>query len=283
MIRNDVSITSFYLGIEPASIHAAGFDSLRRARCTSAQTNRETSMTGVQTISHHHEGADLQGQLATPAGPGPHPAVLVMHNALGLGHHMKDVARRLAEQGYIALASDMYGGGVVHKDSQGAGSSLVPIMQVPGLLRARIVAWFEHFKTLPGVDTARMGAIGYCFGGQCVLELARSGADAKAVVSYHGLLTTTQKAVPGQVKAYAAVYTGARDPYAPYDQVQGLREELIAGGAPWQITEFGEVYHAFTDPDAGTTPIPGLGYDPLADKVSWAGTLALLETLVKGT
>ncbi len=238
-------------------------------------------MTELRSITFTHESAELLGQLAVPAGPGPHPAVLVMHNALGLGHHMQDVARRLAAQGYIALASDMYGGGVVHKDSEGAGSSYVPLLQTPGLLRGRVVAWFEHMRTLPGVDAARTGAIGYCFGGQCVLELARSGADAKAVVSYHGLLTTAQKAVPGGVKAFVAAYTGARDPYAPYDHVQALREELIAGGAHWQITEFGEVYHAFTDPDAGTTPIPGLGYDPLADKISWAGTLALLETLVK--
>ncbi len=238
-------------------------------------------MTRLQTIPLYHEGADLQGQLALPSGPGPHPAILVMHNALGLGHHMKDVARRLGAQGYIALASDMYGGGIVHKDSAGAATSIVPLMQNPTLLRARIVAWYEHLKTLPGVDPIRTGAIGYCFGGQCVLELARSGADAKAVVSYHGLLTTAQKAEPGQVKAYVAAYTGAKDPYAPYDQVQALREELITGGALWQITEFGEVYHAFTDPDANTTPIPGLAYDPLADKISWAGTLALLETLVK--
>ena len=239
-------------------------------------------MTELRSAIFHHEGAELHGQLAMPAGPGPHPAVLVMHNALGLGHHMTDVARRLAEQGYIALASDMYGGGVVHKDSAGSATSIVPLMRNPALLRARIVSWFEHMKTLPGVDAARTGAIGYCFGGQCVLELARSGADAKAVVSYHGLLTTAQKAAPGGVKAFVAAYTGARDPYAPYDQVQALREELIAGGAHWQITEFGEVYHAFTDPEADKQPVPGLAYNPLADKVSWAGTLALLESLVKG-
>lgn len=176
----------------------------------------------------------------------------------------------------------MYGGGVTHKDSQGAAASMMPLMRNPALLRARIIAWYEHMKTLPGVDASRAGAIGYCFGGQCVLELARSGADAKAVVSYHGLLTTALKAEPGAVKAYVAAYTGARDPYAPYNDVQALREELLTGGAAWQITEFGEVYHAFTDPDANIQPIPGLAYDPLADKVSWAGTLALLESLVKG-
>jgi dienelactone hydrolase len=239
-------------------------------------------MTELRTISFHHENADLLGQLAMPTGPGPHPAIMVMHNAFGLGQHMQDVALRLAEQGYIALATDMYGGGVLHKTSEETAVSFVPLVQTPGLLRARVVAWYEHMKALPGVDSTRTGAIGYCFGGQCVLELARSGADVKAVVSYHALLTTKQKAPPGGVKAYVAAYTGARDPYAPYDHVQALRDELLAAGALWQITEFGDVYHAFTDPEADKQPVPGLAYNPLADKVSWAGTLALLESLVKG-
>lgn len=239
-------------------------------------------MTGLQTITLQHEGTELHGQLAVPPGPGPHPAVLVMHNAFGLGPHMKEVAVRLAEAGYIALASDMYGGGKTHATSEETAKSFMPLMQTPGLLRQRIMAWHAHLKSIPGVDAHRTGAIGYCFGGQCVLELARSGADAKAVVSYHGLLTTAQRAEPGAVKAYVAAYTGARDPYAPYDQVQALRDEMIAAGALWQITEFGEVYHAFTDPEAGKQPVPGLAYNPLAEKISWAGTLALLDSLVKG-
>lgn len=240
-------------------------------------------MTGLRQITLHHEGAELLGQLALPAGPGPYPAVMVMHNAMGLGPHMQEVALRLAAQGYAALATDMYGGGVHHTDQKkGAGGSILPLMQTPGLLRRRVVAWFEHMKTLPAVDAQRTGAIGYCFGGQCVLELARSGADAKAVVSYHGLLTTAQKAEPGAVNPYVAAYTGARDPYAPHDQVEAFREEMINAGALWQITEFGEVYHAFTDPDAATLPLSGLAYNPLADRISWAGTLALLDSLVKG-
>jgi dienelactone hydrolase len=240
------------------------------------------AMTDLRKIIFDHDGATLEGQLALPPGPGPHPAVMVMHNAFGLGPHMKEVASRLAEQGYAALATDMYGGGLLHKDSESTAKSFMPLVQTPGLLRRRIVAWYELMKSLPEVDAARTGAIGYCFGGQCVLELARSGADAKAVVSYHGLLTTAQRAEPGDVKAYVAVYTGARDPYAPHNDIQALREEMSAAGALWQITEFGETYHAFTDPEADKQPVPGLAYNPLADKISWAGTLALLDSLVKG-
>jgi len=242
---------------------------------------REPSMTALRQITLHHEGATLEGQLALPPGPGPFPGVMVMHNAFGLGPHMKEVALRLAEQGYAALATDMYGAGILHKDSESTAKTFMPLVQTPGLLRRRIIAWYELLKSLPEVDAARAGAIGYCFGGQCVLELARSGVDAKAVVSYHGLLTTTQKAEPGAVKAYVAAYTGALDPYAPRHEVEAFREEMIGAGALWQITEFGDAYHAFTDPEAGSQPVPGLAYNPLADKLSWAGTLALLDSLVK--
>ncbi len=238
-------------------------------------------MTELRPITLHHEGAALRGQLATPAGHGPHPAILVMHNAFGLGQHVRDVARQLAAAGYLALASDMYGNGVLHKTSEETAPAFMPFMQNPGLLRGRVNAWFDLLKTLPGADPARCGAIGFCFGGQCVLELARSGADAKAVVSYHGLLSTAQRAAPGAIKAYVTAYTGARDPYAPQADVQALREELINAGALWQITEFGEVFHAFTDPEADQQPVPGLAYNPLADRLSWAGTLALLDSLVK--
>jgi dienelactone hydrolase len=116
---------------------------------------------------------------------------------------------------------------------------------------------------------------------QCVLELARSGADVKAVVSYHGILTTAMPAKAGAVKAHVAVYTGAKDPYAPREHVDALQDEMIAAGARWQITVFGAAYHAFTDPDAAVKSVSGLAYDPLADRLSWAGTEALLDALLQ--
>jgi dienelactone hydrolase len=130
---------------------------------------------------------------------------------------------------------------------------------------------------LPNVDRTRVAAIGYCFGGQCVLELARSGADVKAVVSYHGILKTALPAQRGAVRAQVAVYTGAKDPYAPAADVEALRQEMLAAEARWQIMTFGEAYHGFTDPDSTMSALPGLGYDQIAHHVSWAGTLALLQ------
>jgi dienelactone hydrolase len=237
-------------------------------------------MTRSQTVKLDHAGAALEGFLAIPAGPGPHPAVMVMHDAHGLSDRMRGVARRLADAGYVALATDMYGGGLHHPVPEAAGVAIAPLWKDPELLRQRVLAWFDLLRSRPEAAPDRTGAIGYCFGGQCVLELARSGADVKAVVSYHGILTTATPAQPGTVKARIAVYTGTKDPYVPREDVAAFRDEMIGAGTRWQITEFGEVYHSFTDPGAGSSGSSGLAYDRLADSVSWAGTEAMLGELL---
>ena len=231
----------------------------------------------LRAVTCHHAHAALEGQLAIPNSAGPHPAILVMPNAHGLGDQVREVACRLAELGYVALATDMYGGGVFHTDRKATGDAVAPLWTDPQLLRSRVVAWFETLRALPDVDPARLAAIGYCFGGHCVLELARSGADVKAVVSYHGILKTALPARPGEVRAHIAVYTGAKDPYAPAEQVEAFCQEMVSAGARWQIMTFGEASHAFTDPTSTSSAIPGLAYDEIAHRVSWAGTLALLE------
>jgi dienelactone hydrolase len=139
------------------------------------------------------------------------------------------------------------------------------------------VAWFEAVRTRPDVDPARIAAIGYCFGGHCVLELARSGADVRAVCSYHGILTTHAPAQPGAVKAHVAAFCGAKDPYAPMADITALRKELEAAGASWQLGVYGDAEHGFTDPDAARLNRPGIAYDAYAYKASWAATLAILE------
>jgi dienelactone hydrolase len=119
-------------------------------------------------------------------------------------------------------------------------------------------------------------------GGSCVLELARSGRDAKAVVSYHGVLTTHEAARKGAVKPVVAAYCGLEDPYAPADTIDALRAELSAAEAAYHIVEFAKVGHSFTNPEASAMQIPGIAYDAVADAVSWAGTLALFETALRG-
>ncbi len=232
-------------------------------------------MSEFETIICEHEGIALQGLLAAPAGAGPHPAVLVVHTAFGLGTHMQSVIRQLAAEGYVALAIDMYGAGVYSEDERVVAGMVAPVWGNTERLRARMTAWHAVLTARDEVIAERTAAIGFCFGGQCVLEFARGGGDVRAVVSYHGILPTTAPAAPSAITAHVAVYTGGRDPHVPPADVAGLRAELIAAQADWQITEFANAYHGFTDPEANT-PERGRAYDPLAHQLSWAGTLALL-------
>lgn len=237
----------------------------------------------MQMITFEHTGAMLKGQLVSPPGAdGPLPLILVFPSALGLGKHALAAAQRVADLGYLGLGVDMYGDGLYSGyDTDGAetGSHFETLLKSPQLLRDRVTAWLEHARTLPGVDPTRIAALGYCFGGHCVLELARTGADLAAVVSYHGILTTQSPAVPGAIKAEITAYCGGKDPFAPAETIDGLRRELEAAGARHQVTIFGDVEHSFTDADAALLNRPGISYDVLADRVSWAGTVALLETV----
>ena len=229
-----------------------------------------------------HDGVRLVGQLSLPKGPGPHPAVLVMHNAHGLGPHTRERTALMAEAGYVALATDMYGDGAYLTEQADLAHHFGGLQGEPAKLRNRVLAGFEALSALPQVDRSRIGAIGYCFGGQCVLELARSGADAKAVVSFHGLLTTALPARPGEVKAKVLVLTGAKDPWAPPQHVEGFKAEMTAARADWQLTVYGEGYHAFTDPHgAEIAGREGIVYDPLLEKLSWAQMMAFLDATVR--
>ena len=240
-------------------------------------------MAELRAIAFKHDGVELVGQIAVPEQSGPHPAVMVMHTALGLSELMRERVRRLAGLGYVAVATDMYGGGVdYHSDPKSGGELMQNLLTPPQRLRARAVAWYEHVKTRPEVDPEQVAAIGFCFGGQCVLELARSGVDVKAVASFHGLLSTVMPARAGAVHGQIAIYTGAKDPYATAEDVTALQQEMTAAGAHFQITVFSDACHAFTDPNASAVAKgrEGIAYDPVADRVSWAGTVALLDQTI---
>jgi dienelactone hydrolase len=225
-----------------------------------------------------HDGVALVGQLFAPDGPGPHPGVLVMPGATGLGAHELEHAAKLAGLGYAALAGDMHGGGAYFANPVEAGPSYLALLESPDVVRGRMTAWLETLRGRPEVDPDRVAAIGYCFGGMCVLELARTGAELRAVVSFHGLLSTQTPAVPGSIRPQISIWTGGQDPYVPAEHVQGVREELTAAGARWQLTEFADACHAFTEDDADSLARPGIAYHPIAAAVSWAGTLAVLAS-----
>lgn len=236
-------------------------------------------MQEFESFGCQHGELALEGLVARPQGTGPFPTVIVMHSALGLRHQVRGTAERLVAQGYLAVATDMYGPEIQAGGQEAAGLAYQRFHEEPGLLRKRVVAWFDAVAARPDVDASRIVAIGYCFGGMCVLELARSGVDVKAVISYHGVLTTHEPARQGEIKGEVVAYCGARDPFAPMETIDALRQELTDAGASYTITTFGDAAHSFTDPDAAALNMPGIEYNMVADKLSWAGTLTLLEHL----
>lgn len=235
--------------------------------------------TDLTPFACSHDGVHLDGLIALPTGDGPFAAVLVMHNALGMGAQVRRVALELAELGYAAIVTEMYGGGSSGTlTQQEAGAAYGALLQKPDHMRARTVAWFDAAAADPRIDPARIAAIGYCFGGQCVLELARSGADVRLVSSFHGILKTHAPAALGAVKAKVLAYCGGADPFAPANDIAALRAEMEAAGADHAITVFDGVEHNFTDPDAAALGMAGIAYDETAHRQSWDGTLAALAS-----
>jgi dienelactone hydrolase len=238
---------------------------------------------GMEPIEVEHGGTTLRGYAARPSVDGPVPAVLVMHSALGIGHGVNEpVARKLADEGYLAVCTDMYGGHLEGAGIEDAGLAYAENLADPDRHRDRTVAWFDAVAGRPDVDAARVAAVGFCYGGTTVLELARSGAALRAAVSYHGILTTHRKAEPGTIAGHVVAYCGAGDPYAPLTDVDALRDELASAGVRYQITTFGSVGHGFTDPDAARLELEGVSYDELANDLSWNGTLVLLRHVFGG-
>lgn len=241
-----------------------------------------TPMIATERVTCEHEGTFMEGFARVPAGAGPHPAVLIIHGGNGIDHIVPRTAERLAEAGYLAIAADMVGPEAQKAGPQAVQKASAIYGQDAMLARRRTAAWVDVVAALPSTLPDRIAVIGYCFGGHCVLELARSGADVRAVVSFHGIPTTRAPAQSGSVKAEVAVYTGAKDPFAPVDQVDALRRELSDAGASYHITVFGEAEHAFTDPDIAAYNQKGCTYNAVADRVSWAGMMALLQLTLRG-
>ena len=222
----------------------------------------------------------LQGFVAwDDAARGRRPGVLVVHEWWGHNEHARNQARRLAEAGYVGFALDMYGKGKVTSHPQEAQAFVSEATKDPAVLAARFNAALEQLKRDPHVDTTRIAAIGYCFGGAVVLGMARSGADLAAVVTFHGALATTSPAQPGKVKARILVLAGGADPFVPPEQVDAFKREMEAAGARFEVIDYPGAKHGFTNPDAGKYGMPQLAYDGAADRGSWAAMLKLFNEI----
>jgi dienelactone hydrolase len=190
-------------------------------------------------------------------------------------------ARRLAGLGYVALAADMFGDRRQASNLQEVATLVGGLRAEPDKLRARGRAALDVLAALPQVDAGRLAAIGFCFGGSVVLELAREGADLKAVVSFHGVLTTKMPAQPGLVKASVLVCTGVDDPLAPPEQVADFENEMRTGGVTdWQVIAYGNTLHGFTNPAADGSMMRTALYNEQADRRSWASMKSLFDEVL---
>jgi len=233
----------------------------------------------TQDVRYREGSVEFLGYLAfDDTIPRKRPGVLVVHEGLGLGEHIMERTRRVAELGYVAFAPDMFGGRRQFTDIQEMAKLLAELRNDLPALRARARAALATLVSLPQVDGTRIAAIGFCFGGSVVLELARDGADLKAVVSLHGVLSTTAPAEADKVKASVLVCTGADDPLAPTDQVVAFQNEMReAKVRDWQLISYGNTQHAFTNPAAGPATMRGTLYNEQADRRSWLAVRNFLD------
>jgi len=232
-----------------------------------------------RVINYESGGIQLQGYMAwNDAVKGKRPGVLVVHEWWGHNAHARRAADRLAQAGYVGFALDMFGKGKLAAHPEDAQAFVAEATKDPAVTAARFDAALELLKKDLRVDPARIGAIGYCFGGAVVLGMARSGADLKAVGTFHGALSSGATAQPGAVKAKLLVQTGDADPMVPAEAVAAFEKEMTAAGADYRLIHYPGVKHSFTNPEAGTHGMDGLAYNADADKKSWAELLKFFKT-----
>jgi dienelactone hydrolase len=232
----------------------------------------------TQLIRYQDNDTPLTGFLVwDDARGGRRPGILVLHGGAGLDDHAKERARRLASLGYVAFACDMYGDGVAG-DRQRVMARIMELRDDPERLCRRAQAGIQILASRPEAD-GRLAAVGYCFGGMTVLQLARSGAELAGVVSVHGSLKTTSPAQPSRMKAKMLVCHGALDPHVPMTDVMAFSEEMNRAEADWQLLILGGAMHGFTHEDAAQSKMPGVAYHAVADTRSSAAIKIFLAEL----
>lgn len=236
-------------------------------------------------ISYTADGTTLKGYIAyDDAAKGKRPGILVVHEWWGLNDYARRRARMFAEQGYTALALDMYGNGKQAQHPDDAKKFSSEIRNNEKLAKARFEAALETLKGDKTVDVDNIAAVGYCFGGSVALNMARLGEPLKAVLSYHGVLATEHPAEAGKIKARIASFTGEDDPLIPAAQVAAFRQEMDRAGVTYKVETYPGAKHAFTNPDAdkyGQEFKLPLAYNAAADNASWDEGLAFLADAFK--
>ena len=229
---------------------------------------------------HAHDGVTCEMYVSHPDGGGKRPAVLVAHNWAGQGPPERAAADRLAALGYVGIAIDVYGKGVRGGVGQDNSALMAPYMSDRALLRDRLLAAVDAAAALPEVDASRIVFAGYCFGGLCALDLARSGTEkVKGVVSIHGIFGPPNLGAQPPIKASVLILHGWEDPMATPSDVLAVSKELTEARADWQLHAYGHAMHAFTHAEANA-PENGVKYDEKAARRSWQAMINFVEEVI---
>tara|TARA_R110002110_G_scaffold153886_1_gene347559 strand:+ start:115515 stop:116234 length:720 start_codon:yes stop_codon:yes gene_type:complete len=234
----------------------------------------------TRTIAYQHAGLTYEGLLAwDDAASGPRPGVAVAHTWAGRTEFEEGKAMELAEHGYVGFALDMFGKGVRGEGTEQCQGLIAPLLEDRVLLQDLVTLGMGVMSEQAEVDAGRVAAMGYCFGGLTVLDLARTGADVRGVVSFHGLFNAPDNTAGTQITARVLCLHGYDDPMATPDDLVALAQELTTAGADWQVHAYGNTLHAFTNPDAND---PGFGavYSAAADRRSSQALYNFLEEVL---
>ena len=239
----------------------------------------------AKPVEYTAGGVTLKGYLAYDENvKGIRPGVLVVHEWWGQNEYVRKRARMLAELGYTALALDMYGEGKMASHPDDAGKFSSEVMKNFPVAKERFLAALEFLKKQPTVDPANIAAIGYCFGGGVVLNVARQGVDIKGVASFHGSLAVVQPEKPTPIKAAVRVYNGADDKFIPAEAIEALKKEMAEQKVNSKFTNYPGAIHSFTNPDAtemGKKFNMPIAYNAAADKASWADMQQFFKEIFK--
>jgi dienelactone hydrolase len=232
----------------------------------------------TEILSYEADGLGFKSELYVEAGTEPRPGVLVFPEAFGLGDHARSRAEGLAKLGYVALACDIHGDGRLVEDLGEALGLLKPLYADTKRMRARGLAALQALRQREEVEVPQTASIGFCFGGTMSLELARSGADLKAVVGFHsGLSTTAPKSDAKAYRGRVLVCIGADDPFIKPEERAGFEAEMRGAGIDWQMHLYGGTVHSFTNREADARNNPAMRYSEAADKESWAAMQVLFS------
>jgi dienelactone hydrolase len=239
----------------------------------------------TKTVDYHSGDTVMKGYVAwDDAIKGKRPGVLVVHEWWGHNDYARKRARMLAQLGYVAMSVDMYGDGKTAAHPKDAGAFSSAVMQNLPVAQKRFEAAMAVLKARDDVDSHKIAAIGYCFGGGVVLAMARRGVDLKGVVSFHGSLGAGAPAQKGKVKAKVLVYNGADDPFTKPEAIKAFKQEMTAADVSFKFVNLPGAKHSFTNPQAdefGKKFNLPLAYNKAADEKSWQGMQDFFKKIFK--